>query len=168
MEVYFKPWLLKTLDKKYQNRYTIFKVESRLKFLKLFGKFRLDKVYQNRYFYIVPPIKKIIIAKFYKNDRGKMPVREWILGFSRDDRKIIGEDIKTVELGWPIEMPWVRAMGGKLWEVRSTLSDSSRARILFTIFKNQMVLLHGFIKTTRKTEKRDLNLAKQRMKKFFE
>jgi phage-related protein len=31
-----------------------------------------------------------------------------------------------------------------------------------------MVLLHGFIKTTRKTEKRDLNLAKQRMKKFLE
>lgn len=113
-------------------------------------------------------IKKIITAIFYRNDRGKMPVREWILGFSTDNKKIIGEDIKTVELGWPIEMPWVRAMGGKLWEVRSTLTDSSKARILFTIIKNKMVLLHGFIKTTKKTEKRDLNLAKQRMKKLFE
>ncbi len=97
-----------------------------------------------------------------------MPVRDWILSLSPANRKILGEDIKTVEFGWPVGMPTVRPMGNKLYEVRSRLSDGSDARVLFTIYKNSMVLLHGFIKTTRKTPKRQLDLAKRRMKKFLD
>jgi hypothetical protein len=47
-------------------------------------------------------IKKIVAAYFFRNYRGKMPVRDWILDLSPADRKIIGEDIKTVEFSWPI------------------------------------------------------------------
>jgi len=112
-------------------------------------------------------VKKISVS-FFQNDKGKMPVREWILGFSPDDKKIIGEDIKTAEFGWPVGMPVVKPIGDKLYEVRSSLSDGSEARILFTIYKNYMVLLHGFIKKTQKIQKRELNLARNRMKKFFE
>ena len=111
-------------------------------------------------------VKKISVS-FFQNDKGKMPVREWILGFSPDDKKIIGEDIKTAEFGWPVGMPVVKPIGDKLYEVRSSLSDGSEARILFTIYKNYMVLLHGFIKKTQKIQKRELNLARNRMKKFF-
>ena len=96
-----------------------------------------------------------------------MPVRDWILSLSPANRKILGEDIKTVEFGWPVGMPTVRPMGNKLYEVRSSLSGGSEARVLFTIYKNSMVLLHGFLKTTRKTPKRQLDLAKTRMKKFL-
>jgi len=42
----------------------------------------------------VTKIAKKISTYFYRNDNGKMPVREWILGFSPKDKKIIGEDIK--------------------------------------------------------------------------
>ncbi len=111
-------------------------------------------------------VKKISVS-FFQNDKGKMPVREWILGFSPDDKKIIGEDIKTAEFGWPVGMPVVKPIGDKLYEVRSSLSDGSEARILFTIYKNYMLLLHGFIKKTQKIQKRELNLARNRMKKFF-
>ena len=38
--------------------------------------------------------------------------------------------------------------------------------MLFTLDGNMMVLLHGFIKKERKTPKADLDLAKQRLKKF--
>jgi phage-related protein len=114
-----------------------------------------------------PKTAKKISASFFQNDKGKMPVREWILGFSPDDKKIIGEDIKTAEFGWPVGMPVVKPIGDKLYEVRSSLSDGSEARILFTIYKNYMVLLHGFIKKTQKIQKRELNLARNRMKKFF-
>ena len=96
-----------------------------------------------------------------------MPVRDWIMSLSPPNRKIIGEDIKTVEFGWPVGMPTVRPMGNKLYEVRSSLSDGRDARVLYSIYKNSMVLLHGFIKTTRKTPKRQLYLAKRRMKKFL-
>jgi hypothetical protein len=82
---------------------------------------------------------------FFLSDTGKMPVREWLLGLSTEDKKIIGEDIKTVELGWPVGMPVARPLGDKLFEVRSVLKNGDQARIIFTIYKSLMILLHGFI-----------------------
>jgi len=41
-------------------------------------------------------------VKFYKTDTGKEPAREWLLSLSQEDKKTIGEDIKTVQFGWPI------------------------------------------------------------------
>ena len=127
----------------------------------------LDSPYHNRYVTGVANIRKKVFVQFFINDRGKEPVRDWLLGFSAEDKKIIGEDIKTVEFGWPIGMPTVRPMGGKLYEVRSDLSDGSDVRVFFTIYKKYLVLLHGYIKKSRKTPKRDLNLATNRMRKFY-
>ena len=97
-----------------------------------------------------------------------MPVKNWILGFTPNDRKIIGEDIKMVEFGWPMGMPTVKPIGNRLFEVRSDLADGSNARILFTIFKRHMILLHGYIKKTNKIPSRELKLAKSRLKKFYQ
>ena len=99
---------------------------------------------------------------FYKTGSGNEPVREWLKGLPRDDRKIIGEDIKTVQFGWPLGMPLVRKLDVGLWEVRSRL-DNRIARVLFTVEENVMVLLHGFIKKSEKTPANDLNLAKKRL-----
>ncbi len=101
---------------------------------------------------------------FYKSDAGNEPVRDWLRGLSKKDKKIIGEDIKTVQFGWPIGMPVVRALGKNLHETRSDL-ENRIARILFTLDNNIMVLLHGFIKKARKTPKEDLAIARKRMSK---
>ena len=110
--------------------------------------------------------KKISVF-FFQNDNGKMPVHDWLAGLSKKNKKIIGEDIKTVELGWPVGMPVAKSIGNKLYEVRSVLKNGDQSRVIFTIYKNQMILLHGFIKKTQKIRKQDLNLAKSRMKKFI-
>ena len=85
------------------------------------------------------------------------------------DRKTIGEDIKTVQLGWPLGMPvlrhWVRHLGGGLWEVRSRL-DNRIARVLFVLSGSTMVLLHAFIKKQQETPKADLDLAIERHKEL--
>ncbi len=60
-------------------------------------------------------MEKRIFAQFYQNETGKEYVRDWLLELSKEDRKIIGEDIKTVELGWPIGMPTCRPMGNGLF-----------------------------------------------------
>ncbi|WYL94150.1 MAG: type II toxin-antitoxin system RelE/ParE family toxin [Gloeotrichia echinulata IR180] len=80
----------------------------------------------------------------------------------REDRYLIGADIKTVEFGWPIGMPTCRPMGGGLFEVRTSLPQGRIARVLFCIYEGRMVLLHGFIKKTQKTPKKELNLALDR------
>ena len=95
-----------------------------------------------------------------------MPVRDWLLKLAPEHRKIIGEDIKTVEYGWPIGMPVSRPLGNGLYEVRSSLTRKTISRVFFTIYKNNMVLLHGFIKKDQKTPRKELDIARNRLKKF--
>jgi len=104
-------------------------------------------------------------VRFYKTEAGTEPVRDWLKGLSAFDRKTIGEDIKTVQIGWPLGMPLVRKMDGNLWEVRIRL-EGRTARILFTLDEHVMVLLHGFIKKSQATPKDDLKVAISRMKKL--
>ena len=99
---------------------------------------------------------------FYQSLSGREPVREWLKGLSAEDRKLIGEDIKTVQYGSPLGMPLVRKLKPKLWEIRSTL-DNRIARTLFTIDKDHIILLHGFIKKSQKTPEEDLDLALKRI-----
>lgn len=104
---------------------------------------------------------------FFKTEAGKEPVREWLKTLPQEEKKIIGQDIKTVQFGWPLGMPIVRKLDRDLWEVRSHLPDRI-ARVLFTVCDNTMVLLHGFIKKSQKTPADDLALAKQRLKLLVE
>ena len=42
---------------------------------------------------------KKLTVHFYRNLNGKEPVREWLLALDREDCKVVGIDIKTVEFG---------------------------------------------------------------------
>jgi phage-related protein len=110
------------------------------------------------------PGLKRLPARFYRSDRGHEPVREWLKGLEREDRKVIGEDIKDVEFSWPIGMPLVRSLGDELWEVRSSLQRGRIARIVFCVEQGSMVLLHGFMKKSQQTPQRDIDLALKRKK----
>ena len=101
---------------------------------------------------------------FYRTSAGREPVRDWLRTLERRSRRVIGEDIKTVQLGWPMGMPLVRFVGGGLWEVRSRL-QSGQARIVFVVGEGTMVLLHGFVKKSRKMPRRDLEIARRRARK---
>ena len=107
---------------------------------------------------------KLIVA-FFKTTLGAEPVREWLQALDAIDRKIMGEDIKTVQYGWPLGMPLVRKMAAHLWEVRVNLPNRI-ARVLFTLDGVHMVLLHGFIKKSPQTPTEDLKLAQTRLKQF--
>ena len=109
---------------------------------------------------------KRVKAVFYESGSGNMPVREWLLSLDREDRRIIGEDIATVEFGYPIGMPVCRSLGNGLYEVRSDISDGKIARVIFIMKRGDMVLLHGFIKKTQKTPKQDIDLAAKRAKEI--
>jgi len=106
---------------------------------------------------------KKLPALFYENAKGREPVREWILGLSAADCKLVGRDTQKVEFGWPLGMPYCRSLGSGLWEVRSDLTDGKIARVIFCVIGGRMVLLHGFIKKTQATPLGDLRLALKRM-----
>lgn len=66
------------------------------------------------------PILQVV---FYRSQAGNEPVRDWLLGLRRADRKTIGQDIKTAQYGWPLGMPLIRKLEPGLWEVRSHVAD---------------------------------------------
>jgi phage-related protein len=106
-------------------------------------------------------LPEIMTVNFFRLGSGKEPVRSWLKNLSPVERKLIGEDIKTVQWGWPLGMPLVRSLGHGLWEVRTNLPERT-ARVIFCIHQEHMVLLHGFIKKTKKTPEKEIDLAKQR------
>lgn len=112
------------------------------------------------------PSLKRVPARFYRSANGVEPVRDWLREMDKQDRFIIGTDIKAVEYGWPIGMPACRPLGGGLFETRSRLLNRT-ARVLFCIHEDAMILLHGFIKKTDQTPRRDLDLAQARRSDFM-
>lgn len=110
-------------------------------------------------------MKPVLEARFFLTENGAEPVREWLRDLAAPDRKAIGEDIKTVQFGWPLGMPLVDHLDGDIWEVRIRL-DRRIARVLFAAEDGLMILLHGFIKKDQKTPKPDLDLAKDRLKQL--
>jgi len=100
-------------------------------------------------------------VRFFRTTEGREPVREWLKSLPERERKAIGDEIRTVQFGWPIGMPLVRKLDARLWEVRVGLPNRT-GRVLFTIVDQQAVLLHGFIKKSQKTPARDLAVARQR------
>ena len=109
---------------------------------------------------------KKLPAAFYQTGSGNQPVREWLHTLDIEDRRLIGYDIATAEFAWPVGMPLCRSLGGGLWEIRSNISSGRIARIIFAVVDEQMVLLHGFVKKTRKTPKSELDLALNRKKEI--
>ena len=107
----------------------------------------------------------ILEVRFFRTSAGNEPVRDWLRALAREDRRAIGEDIKTAQFGWPIGMPLIRKLEKGLWEVRTTLGDGI-ARVMFTVQDTRMVLLHSFIKKSQKTPKNELDTAKKRLKRL--
>ena len=108
-------------------------------------------------------MKPTLNTSFFRSESGNEPVREWLKTLPAADRRIMGEDIKTVQFGWPLGMPLVRRLDGGIWEIRVKL-ENRIARILFSLEGSTMVILHGFIKKQQTTPKQDLDLAKERLR----
>ena len=104
---------------------------------------------------------------FFRTGSGTEPVRRWLKALSAPHKKAIGEDIKTVQFGWPLGMPLMEKLGPYLWEVRTKVPDGI-ARVLFTVDGPMMILLHGFIKKTRKIPQKEINTARSRLRQYQE
>ena len=109
--------------------------------------------------------KEPLQVVFFETESGNQPVRDFILQRQREDRKEIGADVFAVQKGFPLGLPLVEKLDAGLWEIRSRLPDGI-CRILFTIHKQTLVLLHGFVKKSQKIPARELHTAKERLSEF--
>jgi hypothetical protein len=45
---------------------------------------------------------KVLYARFFKLSTGKEPGRDWLKAQTKEAKKVIGEDINTIERTWPM------------------------------------------------------------------
>ena len=87
---------------------------------------------------------------FYRTASGREPVREWLKQIDPANRKRIGEDLYTLQLGWPVGMPLARKLESNLWEFRRHISIGI-VRIMFTEQKEALILFAWFHQEIAKT-----------------
>jgi phage-related protein len=104
-------------------------------------------------------------AVFYRTDAGNEPARDWLKSLPKEERHTIGEDLLTVQYAWPVGKPLVEHLGDGIWELRSRLPNRI-ARTLFMVAQSEIIVLHGFIKKTRKTPIQELELARRRKRQY--
>lgn len=110
----------------------------------------------------------MIPVVFYETTNGNEVVLNFIRGLSPPDRKKVGEDLMTLQLGYPMGMPLCRHLRSQVWELRSTLPSNQEARLLyfFDSESQQLMVVNAFIKKTQTTPRSALDLALKRKKEF--
>lgn len=110
-------------------------------------------------------MKKVV---FYRTDTGKDVVLDEIRKLSEDDRKKVGEDLRFVQIGYPVGPPQCRPLRKGLWEVRTSLPSGSKYRLICTYDSatETIVVLNGFVKKTQRTPASEIDLATDRRKKL--
>jgi len=71
------------------------------------------------------------------------------------------------ELGPNLGKPYVGRLDSGLYEIRAKGKEGIGRSIYCTIKGKEIVILHSFIKKSQKTPKKDLDLAKKRMKEVL-
>ncbi|CAN5181768.1 hypothetical protein BH09DEP1_BH09DEP1_2120 [soil metagenome] len=103
-------------------------------------------------------------AIFFKDPvTGTQPVKEWLAGLPKTEKKKVGQDLMFLQFNWPVGMPRARHLRKELWEQRTSLNKRI-ARVLFVIQQKNIILLNGFIKKTQQTPPEEIELAFKRLK----
>jgi phage-related protein len=80
--------------------------------------------------------------------------------------RYIGLTHRMIEHGPHLGLPHTEAFGSGLFELRLKGAEGI-ARVFFcTMVKQEIVMLHSFMKKTQKTPQKELNIARLRMKEL--
>ncbi len=70
----------------------------------------------------MPARLPVLRVRFFRTAEGREPVREWLKALPAAERKAIGDDLRTMQFGWPLGMPLVRHLESGIWEARTRLA----------------------------------------------
>lgn len=70
------------------------------------------------------------------------------------------------EFGPALGKPYTASMGGGLFEIRSKGKEGIGRSFYCMVKGKEIIILHSFIKKSQKTPKKELDLAKKRMKEI--
>jgi phage-related protein len=111
-----------------------------------------------------------LIAKYYRDAEGRVPVREFIADLPVETRVILRLQIGRMNLldnRQPhLAFPWSSQVDGELREVRCHVG-STHYRVLYRRARQFLVLLHIFVKRTKKTPPEHIEIAHHRWNDFM-
>ncbi len=97
----------------------------------------------------------------YFNARILRGIEAWPVGILAHHARIV--ELLT-EFGPELGMPYSRAMGNGLFELRPRGREGEGRALYCYTRGDRIVVLHAFVKKTRSTPQRELRLARRRMK----
>jgi len=108
-------------------------------------------------------------VEFYERPDGTSPVVEFIEEQSvKDQATIFAEFDDLAEFGLQLRGNKIKHLEGKLWELRFRGVDRKFRFIYFAFTGKKFVILHGFLKKSRKTPKRELQTARRRFRDYLD
>jgi phage-related protein len=113
--------------------------------------------------------KRMAIVVFYRNENGRMPVRESLEELSNPDQaKAAAHHSLLEEYGHTLREPHVKTLKEGLKELRFKISAGQYRIFFFFHVGDTVVLLHTLQKKTQETPKQDIKLALKRIKDWQE
>ncbi len=105
---------------------------------------------------------------YYDTPSGQEVVKDFIDGLQENTQAKLGRQLDLLgEHGNQLGMPHAKLMGGGLIELRVRGKQEVRIFYAFAIGK-RIYLLHGFIKKTQTTPKKELDIARKRQTEIKE
>ena len=106
---------------------------------------------------------------FYETVTGNCPVAEFIKALPpKHQAKAIRNLELFEEYGQLLQGGFVSHIYDQIWELRIVHAKNISRILYFSPIGHTFVLLHGFIKKSRKTPQREINVAIKRMKDYVE
>ena len=97
----------------------------------------------------------------YFSQRVLDEIESWPVGILADYARLVE---LLIEFGPDLRMPHSRAMGSGLFELRPRGREGIGRALYCFVVGRRLVVLHAFVKKTRATPRRDLEIARKRMK----
>ena len=106
--------------------------------------------------------------KFYEDQTGRVPVKEFLDGLDIKMRQKMLRSIQALQdMGISLRMPLSESLEDGIFELRAKSGTNISCVMYFFIIGNRAVLTHGFIKKTQKTPRRELQRAKDIRADYF-
>lgn len=107
--------------------------------------------------------------ELFATDSGEEVVADFLDSLPRKHRAKAIWEIELLSIqGTALTLPYVKHIGGELWELRIKFTSDISRIFYFIPVRNKIVLLHGFIKKTDKTPPGEIVIAQKRMLDYKE
>jgi len=101
-------------------------------------------------------------VKFYQDDKEDLPVLNYIEKLTKKEKSKIFKYIEFLrENDGYLDEPYSKHIKGKIRELRVDFNKNKHRIFYFTFIKKTIVLLHAFLKKTKKTSVREIKKAEK-------